>query len=320
MIKFLTTFFLVMTGFSAFSQTWLLETRGKTAGHFIIIEDKLGSTPVKKGLYIGKPGLAQPICFRRKESGFPDLMITYYFYKSDSVIDNIEYNWNEINFKETINYEGRKSPAEMIPYVKKYQDIYSGIKDRYGEGKIEGNLDTSAIASDQFKLETEAKWQLKDSSKLKLSIYLSNKYTVSGNVSVYPQYNIKLTITNPSRPDNGTDESRLSDEKIHELDSVYKMFLIELKNDDIDSARTRLSPLLTNKVTNAQLTGLKNLLRLNESSVVFMSGMQIFMDGSTGIMLQYKYESDKGTPPSEMVKVIFDRTGKILGIQPMKRM
>jgi hypothetical protein len=51
-----------------------------------------------------------------------------------------------------------------------------------------------------------------------------------------------------------------------------------------------------------------------------MSGMQIFMDGSTGTMLQYKYESDKGTPPSEMVKVIFDRAGKILGIQPMKRM
>jgi hypothetical protein len=319
MIKYLAAFFLVIPGFSAFSQTWLPETPGKTAGYFINIEEKLGSTPIKKGLYIGKSGLAQPIYFRRKESGFPDLMITYYFYKSDSVIDNIEYNWNEINFKETINYEGRKSPADMIPYLKKYQDIYSDIQARYGEGKMEGNLDTVAMASDQFKLERTAKWQLKDSSRLELTIYLSNKYVVSGNMSVYPQYSISLTITNPSRPDNGPDESQLSDKKIHELDSTYKMFLMDIQKNDIDSARTKLSPLIANKVSNAQFIELKKILHLNESSVVFMSGMQIFMDGSTGLMLQYKYESGKGTPPTDLIKVIFDQKGKILSIQPFKR-
>jgi len=319
MVKFLAALFLVMPGFSAFSQTWLPETHGKTVGYFLDIENKLGSKTLDKGRYIGEPGLAQPIYYRRKENDFPDLLVTYYFYKSDSVIDNIEYNWNEDNFRETVKYKGRKSPAEMVPYLNKYQDIYSDIKTRYGEGEIKGNLDTSAMSSDQFKLENKAKWELKDSTKLILSIYLSNEYTASGNSAVYPQYHINLIIKNPPRPGNGPDESQLSDKKIHELDSTYKIFLIDMKSNDIDSARTKLSPLLTNKVTNAQLIGLRKNLRLNESQVIFMSGIQFFMDGSTGSMLQYKYESDKGTPPTELIKVIFDRAGKILGVQPIRR-
>jgi hypothetical protein len=320
MPKFLATLFLLIFSLSAFTQTWMLETRGKTIGYFIHVEDKLGSAAFKyRYSYIGKSGLAQPIQYRRKENNVPDLLVTYYFYRSDSVIDNIEYNWNETQFRDTFDSKDRKSPAEIAPYLKKFKEIYSGIRAQYGEGKMKGNMDTSGIASDQFRLENEVRWQLKDSSKLTLSIYLSNKYMVSGNTYSYPQYHITLTVENPLRPNESSEEVRLSDEKIHALDSTYQLFLSDMKKNEIDSARTKLSPLLKNKVSNTQLIELRKNLRLDESSVVFMSGMQFFMDGSKGIMLQYKYESDKETPPVEMVKVLFDDSGKILGIRPSKR-
>jgi hypothetical protein len=324
MIKVPVIFLLMISGFSSYSQTWLLETRGKTASYFINIENKLGSIAFKyKYNYIGKSGLAQPIQFRRKENGIPDLLVTYFFYLSDSAIDNIEYDWNESSFRDTIESKDRKSATEIMPYLRKYQEIYSNIRARYGDGKIEGNLDTSGIETDQFRLVNEAKWQLHDSVKLKLVIYISNKYSVSRNgySSTYtvPQYHIKLTVENPSPMDKSPAESRLSDEKIHALDSVYQLFLSDLKRDDIDSARTRLSPLILNSVSNAQLIELKKLLRLDESLVVFMSGIQFFMDGTKGIMLQYRYESDKETPPAEIVKVIFDHSGRISGIRPIKR-
>lgn len=306
---------------SAFTQTWMLETRGKTIGYFIHVEDKLGSAAYKyRYSYIGKSGLAQPIQYRRREKDVPDLLVTYYFYQSDSVIDKIEYNWNESQFRDTFDSKDRKSPAEIMPYLKRYNEIYSDIRAQYGEGKMQGNMDTSGITSDQFRLENEVRWQSKDSSKLALSIYLSNKYIVSGNTYSYPQYHIKLTIENPSPPDKSSDKGRLSDEKIHALDSTYQLFLSDMRKNEIDSARTKLSPLLINKVSNTQLIELRKNLRLNESLVVFMSGMQFFMDGSQGIMLQYKYESDKETPPVEVVKVLFDDSGKILGIRPSKRL
>ncbi len=65
--------------------------------------------------------------------------------------------------------------------------------------------------------------------------------------------------------------------------------------------------------------GLKNYLKLDNRLIVFLSGMQMSMDGSTSTMLQYRYETDGNTPPKELIKVIFDNDNRILGIQPAKR-
>ena len=42
-------------------------------------------------------------------------------------------------------------------------------------------------------------------------------------------------------------------------------------------------------------------------------------DGSKYLMLQYKYGTDKISPPQEMIGVLFDEKNKILLIQPMIR-
>jgi len=42
------------------------------------------------------------------------------------------------------------------------------------------------------------------------------------------------------------------------------------------------------------------------------------LNGNMYVLIQYKYSDDSSNPPKEFIKLIFDDSDKILGIQPMK--
>lgn len=73
------------------------------------IEQSLGiARVVDKSNYISEQGIAQPEVYRRQSPSLPDLFVYYFYYKSDSTISHILYEWDEIHsatYKEgTKNY------------------------------------------------------------------------------------------------------------------------------------------------------------------------------------------------------------------------
>ncbi|WP_165584981.1 hypothetical protein [Chryseobacterium taiwanense] len=49
-----------------------------------------------------------------------------------------------------------------------------------------------------------------------------------------------------------------------------------------------------------------------------MTGYQIIDDGNQYPMLQYRYV-EEALPPKEIITVLFEEDGKVLGVKPMKR-
>jgi hypothetical protein len=295
-----------------------MNIQNKKLADFLKIEQTLGSERLEnKSRYISKTGLAHPIQFRRKQIGIPDLIIQYFYFEKDSTIDNIEYEWDETNIKgyqenATISY------AEIAAFIIKYQELYSQIFNRYGKSKSEGNLeDTSKISTGNF--EKTDTWNTADSTVIELYTILSNKYVKKGAMTITPTYRIRLNVQNLAENETKDDVLKPSENKFKELDSVFSSFLADLKNKNIEKAKLYLSASIISTETDNQLESLRKNIRFSDVLIVFFTGVQIGLDGSNYLLLQYKYKKDSVMPPKDLIKVVFDKENKIVGIQPIKR-
>ena len=163
------------------------------------------------------------------------------------------------------------------------------------------------------------KWKPDDSTEIELEATLSNKYEKHGAVTTPRTFRISLYVRN-------TDSSRvahkpeLSEERAHALDTTSQGFFLAMKSKDWELARGYLSPLVSQRVTNAQLEQLSQAVRFGDKMELFFKGVQLGLDGATFYLLEYKYSGDTDMPPKVMLKVILDDSGKIAGVQPMKMM
>jgi hypothetical protein len=303
---------------SAFSQMLELDIHKNRLADFLKIEQSLGSERLEsKSNYISQKGVAQPIQFKRKQNGIPDLICYYFYFQNDSTIDYILYEWDEGNF-EGNNENLKKSPKEINAFIDKYNGLYNQISQAYGESKSEGSLnDLSKIEEGDFKKEDI--WKPNDSTEIKSYIVLSSKYEKKGAMTINPAYRIRLYVSSLNKKTSENGLTKPDENKIKMLDSVLKTFLSDLQNKNIAKAKSNLSSVLINKVTNEQLENLRQNIKFDKSLIIYFTGIQMGQDGASYIMLQYKYDSDNNSMPKEFIKVIFDGENKILGIQPMKR-
>ncbi len=318
MIRYIISFSLLLIAISTLSQDLELNIQNKKLADFLKIEQLLGSERTENtSHFILKNGLAQPIQFRRKQRDLPDLTVQYFYFEKDSVIDNVVYEWSETNFQE--NKENATiSNEEMKAFIDKYKDVYQQIFSKYGKSKSEGSIDdTSKIIKGGF--EKTDHWNTSDSSGIIFYIILSKKYEKRGSMTITPTYRIRLEVQNLAENGIKEDALKLTENKIKELDSVFNSFLSELKNNDFEKAKLCLSGLILSTVTNEQLQNLRKSIKSNNRLIVYFTGVQIGLDGSNYVMLQYKYNKDSNVPPKDLIKVIFDRENKIAGIQPIKR-
>lgn len=315
MNKYIVSIGLLLISPSSFSQDLELNIHNNKLADFLKIEQTFGSQRLEnKSHYISNTGIAQPIQFRRKQSGFPDLIVQYFYFQKDSTIDNVMYEWDETNFKE----ENASMPSyEIGSFINKSKELYNQIFNKYGLGKSEGNLeDTSKITTGGF--EKTNTWNTTDSTVIELYTILSNKYVKKGAITITPTYRIRLSVRNLAENETKDDVLKPDENKFKELDSVFNSFLSDLKNKNIEKAKLYLSPSILSPATNAQLEILRKNIKFSDGLVVFLSGVQIGLDGSNYIMLQYKYKKDSNMPPKDLIKVAFDKENKIVGIQPLK--
>jgi hypothetical protein len=318
-IKLLFTLGLILIGRYTYSQPLELDTHHKKLADFLQLENSLGSLRLEdKSNYISGEGVAQPVEFKRKEKGIPDLLVNYFYYKKDSAIDYILYEWDEKNFNRG-QENTQLSSTEINALINKYKYLYNRVVQRFGKSDSTGSLtDLSKIKTGDFKREDT--WKPDDSTSLNLYIVLSSKYEKNGPVTIDPTYLIRLYIKTLPKEAEESGFEKPDENKVKQLDSVLQAFMSFLKSNELGQARSFLSDRIAGQVTDEQLTGLKQSIRLGDTLVVFFSGFQIGQDGSKYLMLHYKYATDKTSPPQEMMLgVLFDEKNKILIIRPMIR-
>ncbi|MBT2619796.1 MULTISPECIES: peptidylprolyl isomerase [Chryseobacterium] len=112
----------------------------------------------------------------------------------------------------------------------------------------------------------------------------------------------------------------VSKEKIALYNEKYFAFIKALKTptdrkaiDDLISEKVKT--LVTDKV----LEKLSNGIQLDRKMEVFKSDHQTLMDGVSYPMIQYKYSDDKSSLPKDLVNVLFEDDGKIIGVKPEEK-
>jgi hypothetical protein len=312
----LITFTLLLWGQIVFAQKNLIELdiHDKKVSYFINLEKKMGGAKFNTGQnYISGGQVAQPEIFTRTEKNIPDLLVYYTFFKTDSTISEILYEWDVKNFDPKDN--NQQSIEFEKNLILKYNQVVDFVSKKYGKSKSEGDLNDLNLINVSKGLQRNDTWQPNDSLKIYSYIDISNFYKKDKFVTVNPTHKIRVYVYNLKEEKS----LKLNPTQIKSLDTTFKEFLTLLSADSFEEIKKLFSSKIVKTATNDVLKQVKENLKLEKKLELYMNGMQILQDGNSYPMLQYKYSDDTSSPPKEYIMVLFDDENKILGLRPMKR-
>lgn len=291
------------------------DIQGKKLNDFIQLENKLGSKIVKTDEeYISFEPVLQPVIFERKEKEIPNLRVFYKAYKTDSVIAEILYEWDVYNFDKGENV--KKPISFNKAMIKKYEELVKEISEKYGKSTQRGDLKKLELINSDDGLERSDEWNVNNALNINSDIILSEYYEKNGMVTTTPTHKIRLYVKNERKEDDG---NALGKEKISLYTIEFLKFIEKLKTSDFAGARDLLSGKIAGSTTDDMLKTLAENIHFDKQIDVFMTGFQLVNDGSQYPMVQFKYKEEV-SPPKEMITVLFEDSGKIIGIKPMKRL
>ncbi|MCJ7935809.1 MAG: hypothetical protein MUW56_19820 [Chryseobacterium sp.] len=300
-----------------FSQNLIqVDIEGKKITDFIKVENKLGSkvyTPDSE--YVSVKPVLQPFIFERKEKEIPNLLVSYTPYKKDSVIAEILYEWDVSHFEK--NDHIKKPLSFNKAMIKKYQEIVNEVSKKYGKSIQEGSLEDLKLLNFENGLRRSDHWKISDHINVHSYVTLSEYYKNNGMVTIPTVHRIRMYVSN-EKEEKGIGDEVLSKEKIKFFDEEFFKLASQLRARKFDESRNFLSEKIKNSATDEALDKLVENIHFNKKIEVFMTGYQRIGDGDYYPMIQYKY-SDVSNPPNDIIAVIFEENGKILGIRPMKQ-
>lgn len=111
----------------------------------------------------------------------------------------------------------------------------------------------------------------------------------------------------------------LSKNQITSYNNNFLKFLAALKSSDRKVSDELLSAKAKEIVNDKVYKKLSEDIHFDRTLKIFKSGYKPMIDGSSYPMIQYKYADDKSSIPNELVTVVFEEGGKILGVKPFKK-
>lgn len=147
-----------------FSQNFNFDIHKNKLSDFIKMEQQFSSELIEnKSLHMIPIGVAQPLTYKRKENKIPDLLIQYFYFKKDSSIYAINYDWDDSILTGFIENK-KKSKSEVLFFIEKYQEIYAELSKKYGISKREGDIrNTNKIKMEG--MDVSDTWSPNDSTK-----------------------------------------------------------------------------------------------------------------------------------------------------------
>ncbi len=110
--------------------------------------------------------------------------------------------------------------------------------------------------------------------------------------------------------------SELSKDKIDFYHPYFLKFVDALKRSDKEAVNTLISDKVKSIVSDNVIQKLSGGISFERTFEVYKSGYQKLLDNETYPTIQYKYKDDTLSPPRDLVTVVFENDGKILGVMP----
>lgn len=282
---------------------------GKKMKFFIDLEKKLGGKSyLGNGDIIIPGGMADPLTFRRKEQAIPDLLVTYTFSKVDSLLNQIEYEWDMTNF----DLEKKKQSLDVQKaFIRKYGFLADQLNKKYGKSVQKGDLTELANIDKKGGLSRSDRWKPNDTTEVTLYSVFSNFQEEKGNVKIEPTNRIRLFVNKTKKT-----PPEMSDQALEAAQRSYDQFILKLRAGDLEGAKAYVSPQIRTQVTEAVFNQLKGIIK-PENFKVYTQSLQS-VNGTNYLMIQYAYESAP-EDPKEIIRVLFDKEHLIIGIQPLAR-
>lgn len=292
-----------------------LNIQSKKIDYFRNVERKLGSKIFNTGeTVISDKPVAQPEVYLRKEKYLPDLLVYYTFFKADSTMSEIEYEWNVYNFdKSDHNIKSLDFEKKLI---ERYKEIVAFISSKYGKSKEDGNLDDLSNINTENGLRRSDVWQLNDSLKIYSYTTISDYYKKGNSFTISPTHVIRLYVDNLKGESQGAINFL---PKLNVYEQQFNLLLTLLSDSKFGEAKKLFPKKFEKNLTDDILNKLKSILVTNDKFELVMSGMQMGEDGKMYPMLQYKESSDTNTLPKKLIIVLFDNDSKIIGLKPVER-
>lgn len=105
-------------------------------------------------------------------------------------------------------------------------------------------------------------------------------------------------------------------DKIELYNQSFLKFVSALKTADKQAVGLLISEKVKSMVNENMIQKLSGGISFERKTEVYESGYQKLLDNQTYPAIQYKYEDDKNDPPRDLITVIFENDGKILGVKP----
>ncbi|CAA7197216.1 peptidylprolyl isomerase [Chryseobacterium potabilaquae] len=110
--------------------------------------------------------------------------------------------------------------------------------------------------------------------------------------------------------------SELNESQKGFYNAAFLKFVEALKSSDQQMINTLISDKVKEIVTDNVIQKLSGGISFDKNRVIFKSGYQSLADGAKYPTIQYRYENDKNIPPRDILTVVFEDSGKILGVKP----
>lgn len=105
-------------------------------------------------------------------------------------------------------------------------------------------------------------------------------------------------------------------DKIELYNQSFSKFVSALKSSDKSAVSQLISEKVKSLVDENMIQKLSGGISFERKTEVYESGYQKLLDNQTYPAVQYKYADDKNNPPRDLITVIFENDGKILGVKP----
>jgi len=194
---FILTTFLV-AGIAGYGQIVHPELIGQKIAVAIKQEQQLKSKIYKGGGDILTPkDMAFPIRYIREEKNIPNLIVQYTFSKNDSVIHNIEYQWDARNFNESDHNVKPISFDKVL--IERYNGLLAFFTKKYGPGTAKGDLTNLAKIDSLGGLTRTDKWNTNGQVDVLMYTAISNYHQAQPHASIIPTHRIRVYLAQPKK-------------------------------------------------------------------------------------------------------------------------
>ncbi len=189
---------LVLAGTTSFAQSVNPDLIGKKMAAAIKQEQQLKSKIYKgDGDILIPGGMAFPIRYIRTEKNIPNLIVQYTFSEKDSIINNIEYEWDLRNFEKSDHNVKPISFDKAL--IKRYNNLLTYFTKKYGTGITKGDLTNLAKIDSLGGLTRTDRWDANDQVDVLMYTAISNHHQAISHGARIPTHRIRVYISKPRK-------------------------------------------------------------------------------------------------------------------------